>query len=130
MSEIVRKIAKYDAIREMPSVCERLIGTSDFTLKPRSISKNVYYPMSSKSLCMQNVELWKHQKGKALKSCVSSSRRGCQGTVSICAACLSIAFEWFLVFFSPEDLTRYFFLWLAEPSSQPFNTWYQCFQNR
>lgn len=99
MSGIVGEIAMHDAIGEMPSVYEGLLGTLDFTLKPRAISKNVYYPMSGKSLCMQNVELWKHQKGKALKSCISSPRRGRQDTVFICVAYLSTEVKWFLVFF-------------------------------
>lgn len=130
MSGIVGEITMHDAIGEMPSVYEGLLGTLDFTLKPRAISKNVYYPMSGKSLCMQNVELWKHQKGKALKSCISSPRRGRQDTVFICVAYLSTEIKWFLVFFSPEVFLCYFFPWFAEPSSQPFITLYQCFQNR
>lgn len=34
-------IAKYNAIGEIPSVYEELLGTLDFTLKPRVITKNV-----------------------------------------------------------------------------------------
>ena len=41
ISGIVGEIAMHDAIGEMPSVYKGLLGTLDFTLKPRAISKNV-----------------------------------------------------------------------------------------